>query len=323
MRYRSFGRTGWEVSEIGCGMWGHGVWDDSITEGLLEEMKFCVDKGVNFFDTAYQYGDGASEKIVGKLLKTCSGKTLYVATKIPPKNNIWPSQQHFLYKDCFPDDHVLSYTESSLKNLGVDCIDLMQFHVWEDAWADNKSWQDMVVRLKEEGLVKAIGISLNRWEPNNGVKTIQTGLVDAVQVVYNIFEQAPEDRLFPFCNELNIAVIARCPFELGVLSGKMTLETKWPESDWRNRIFIPENRIPSVKHADLLKPLVPNGMTMAEMALRFILYNKTVSTVIPGMRKRYQIESNTSCSDGMVLPAELFKKLRQHRWDRAPIWWAS
>jgi aryl-alcohol dehydrogenase-like predicted oxidoreductase len=302
-------------------MWGMGNWSAEETEDLLPSLEYAVQSGCNFFDTAWQYGSGQSEQILGKLRKRNTG--IVVATKVPPKNFRWPSMQHFTLDETFPPDHVFEYIEKSLKNLDMSCIDLLQFHVWEDEWALNKDWQSTVRRLKDEKLVSHVGISVNVWEPNNGVKALKTGLVDTVQVCYNIFDQAAEDRLFHVCDELNIGVIARVPFEYGMLTGKITLDTKWPDGDWRNKYFVAENKIPAVKHVDMLRPIVPEGMTMAEMTLRFILFNKSVSTVIPGMRSREHVQSNLGCSDGKVLPAELVAKLRDHRWDRAPIYWAS
>jgi aryl-alcohol dehydrogenase-like predicted oxidoreductase len=211
----------------------------------------------------------------------------------------------------------------SLRNLGVDCIDLQQFHVWEDNWAENDDWKEGVTRLKKEGKIKFMGVSVNRWEPDNVLRTLKTGLIDAVQVIYNIFDQAPEDRLFPLCRELNIGVIARVPFDEGSLTGVLTKETTFPADDWRSTYFVPENLQASVEHADALKPLVPVGMSMPEMALRFILGNDDVHTIIPGMRKVRNVEVNIGASDGKTLDAKLVEKLRSHRWDRTPTAWSQ
>jgi len=223
----------------------------------------------------------------------------------------------------FPPDYIRQYTESSLENLGLDSIDLMQFHVWEDGWAGDEGWQRAVDDLKREGLIGAIGISVNRWEPNNALQTLRTGLMDAVQVIYNIFDQAPEDELFPLCDELNIGVIARVPFDEGTLTGTLTKNMRWPEGDWRNTYFVPENLNESVDRAEALRPLVPEHMTMAQMALRFILANPTVSTIIPGMRKLRHVEANIATSDGQALPPALITALRDHRWDREPTEWSQ
>lgn len=324
MRYRTLGRTGWQIGEIGYGMWGMGgAWTGSDDEESLKSLDYAVQHGCNFFDTAWAYGKGHSEKLLGQIVHAHPEKRLYTASKIPPKNFIWPSQQHFTLDEVFPPDHIYEYIENSLKNSGLDTIDLMMFHVWEDSWASDERWQRAMRDLKDRGKVNAVGISINRWEPNNVVKTLHTGMIDVVEVIYNIFEQAPEDRLFLICDKLNIGVIARCPFSEGVLTGALTKSSKWPEDDWRNTYFVPENLIPSVEHADALKPLVPSGMNMAEMSLRFILFNKTVSTVICGMRKLGHVRANIATSDGKTLPAELVEKLRAHRWDRKPTEWSQ
>ncbi|WP_162054308.1 aldo/keto reductase [Pontibacter pamirensis] len=323
MEYRRFGRTGWKVSEIGYGMWGMAGWTNSDDEQSDRSLDIAVEGGCNFFDTAWGYGAGKSEEILGRLLKRHPDQRLYVATKIPPKNMKWPSKPDYKLEDCFPADHIIEYTEKSLKNLGVETIDLQQFHVWEDGWAENEEWQRAVEKLKAEGKIQHMGVSVNRWEPENVLNTLRTGHISSVQVIYNIFDQAPEDTLFPLCRELDIATIARVPFDEGTLTGTFTKETTFPEEDWRSTYFVPENLNSSVNHADRLKPLVPQGMTMPEMALRFILSNPDVSTTIPGMRKAPHVKSNLSASDGNGLPKDLLDELKQHRWDRKPTEWSQ
>lgn len=323
MEYRRFGRTGWNVSEIGYGMWGLAGWTGSEEKDYNRALDESVGLGCNFFDTAWGYGAGFSEQVLGKLLKKHPEKTLYAATKIPPKNMQWPSKSHFKLEDCFPYDHVIEYTEKSLKNLNVECIDLQQFHVWDDGWADHEDWKKAIEKLKKDGKIQHIGVSVNRWEPENCLQTLRTGHIDSVQVIYNIFDQAPVDKLFPLCKELDIAVIARVPFDEGTLTGNLTKETKFPEDDWRSTYFVPENLNSSVEHADKLKPLVPGNMSMPEMALRFILENPVVSTTIPGMRKINHMKSNMSVSDGKHLDSSLLDELKKHRWDRVPTSWSQ
>jgi len=323
MEYRIFGRTGWKVSEIGYGMWGVADWSGSDDKETDNSLDLAVELGCNFFDTAWGYGSGASEKILGRLIKRTSSKKLYAASKIPPKNFKWPSKSEYTLDECFPPDHIRQYTEMTLKNLGLETIDLMQFHVWEDAWAKDDRWMKEVEKLKLEGKIQAMGISVNRWEPENCIQSLKTGLIDAVQVIYNIFDQAPEDKLFPLCEELNIAVIARVPFDEGTLTGTFTKATTFPKDDWRSTYFVPENLIASVEHADRLKPVVPQTMDMPELALRFILANKTVSTTIPGMRKQNHVKSNLKASDGAHLSKELLQELKGHRWDRVPTSWSQ
>jgi aryl-alcohol dehydrogenase-like predicted oxidoreductase len=323
MQYRTFGRTGWQVSEVGYGMWGMAGWTGSESEEVNRALDRSVELGCNFFDTAWGYGEGLSEKILSLLVKRHPQKKLYVATKVPPKNRKWPSKREYKLADVFPAEYIVEYTEKSLQNLGVEIIDLQQFHVWEDDWAQQDEWKEAITRLTQQGKVQAWGISVNRWEPDNSLQTLQTGLLDSVQVIYNIFDQAPEDKLFPLCRELNIGVIARVPFDEGTLTGTMTKDTTFPAGDWRGTYFVPENLHASVDHADALKPLLPSTMDLPEMALRFILSNPDVATTIPGMRKLKNVESNMSVSDGKGLPGDLLKELKHHRWDREPTEWSQ
>jgi len=323
MQYRTFGRTGWMVSDIGYGMWGLAGWTGSDDEESLQSLHRAVELGCNFFDTAWGYGNGHSEKLLGQLLRAHPDKKLYVASKIPPKNFKWPAEPKYSLDDCYPPDHIRQYVESSLKNLGLGQMDLIQFHTWDDTWAKDERWQRTLDDLKREGWILASGISIDRWEPANAIQALRTGAIDAVQVIYNIFDQNPEDELFPVCRELNIGVIARVPFDEGTLTGTLTLDSKWPQGDWRNSYFVPENLKASVERAEALRPTIPSGMTMPEMALRFILANPDVSTIIPGMRKLKNTEMNIATSDAGGLSPDLVQKLRAHRWDRQPTSWSQ
>ena len=323
MQYRRFGKTGWKVSEIGYGMWGLAGWTGSDANEVGDALRKAVDMGCNFFDTAWAYGDGRSEKILGQLIKDYRDKKLYAATKIPPKNRKWPSKPEYALKEVFPNDYIIEYTEKSLKNLDIESIDLLQFHVWEDSWSNNDEWKSAITKLTKEGKVKHWGISVNRWEPNNSLQSLKTNLFSSVQVIYNIFDQSPEDELFPLCKDLDIGIIARVPFDEGTLTGTLTYDTVFPKDDWRSTYFVPQNLKSSVDHANALKPLIPDGMTMAQMALRFILSNPDVGTIIPGMRKIKNVEANIGTSDGRGLSKELVKELRKHRWDRTPTQWSQ
>lgn len=323
MKYRRFGRTNWQVSEIGYGMWGMAGWKESDDRQSATSLDLAVENGVNFFDTAWGYGEGHSEKLLGQLVRRHPDRKLYTASKIPPKNFKWPAKPEYAFEDSYPAQHIIEYTNKTLENLGLEQIDLMQLHTWDDVWAEREEWQRAIEELKKSGKVGAMGISVNRWEPENGIEALKTGKLDAVQVIYNIFDQAPEDKLFPCCDALDIAVIARVPFDEGTLTGTMTKETTFPEGDWRSTYFVPENLDSSVERADALRPLLPEGMTMAEMALRFITMNKTVSTMIPGMRKERNVLANTAISDGKGITADLLRKLRKHRWDRKPTVWSQ
>lgn len=323
MKFRTFGRTGFAVSEIGYGMWGMAGWTGSDDSQSKASLDLAVEQGVNFFDTAWGYGEGHSERLLGELLKRHPERKLYTASKIPPMNFKWPAKPEYRFEESYPASHIKEYTEKTLRNLDCEQIDLMQFHTWDDGWADREEWQRAVEDLKREGKISAMGISMNRWEPENGLRALETGLLDAVQVIYNIFDQAPEDRLFPYCREHGIGIIARVPFDEGTLTGMITRDTVFPEGDWRGTYFVPENLKASADRADRLRPLVPDGMTMAEMALRFILKNPDVGTIIPGMRKSRHVLANTAVSDSGPLNDALQEKLAEHRWDRKPTEWSQ
>ena len=319
MHHRTFGRTGWQVSEVGYGMWGMGAWSGSDDDESMASLERAVDLGCNFFDTAWVYGRGHSEKLLGRLLRSRPASHLYTATKIAPKDMKWPAADDLRLDDAYPPDHIREYAEKSLENIGVSTIDLLQFHTWNDSWAHDVRWQNAIAALRAEQLVRAVGISVNRWQPENVLRALRTGLIDAVQVVYNIFDQAPEDELFPACRELGVAVIARVPFDEGTLTGTLTLNTTWPDGDFRNIYFAGDKLGASVERAERLRPEVPSAMTMPELALRFILANPDVATIIPGMRKRVHVDANLGTSDGRPFDPTLLQRLRAHRWDRTLV----
>lgn len=323
MQTRSFGRLGWPVSEIGYGMWGLAGWTGSDEAEVRQALQRAVELGINFFDTAWAYGEGKSERMLGELVRVNLDKKLWTASKIPAKNFKWPARAEYTLDETYPPDHIRRYTEWSLENLGLASLDLMQFHVWHDNWAQDERWQREIQKLREEGLVRAWGISINRWEPGNAIEALKTGLIDAVQVIYNLFDQNPEDELFPFCQQHGIAVIARVPFDEGSLTGMLTPDTTFPEGDWRSRYFTKENLIPTLERVERVKADLPQGMTLPELALRFILQNPTVSTVIPGMRRVRHVEANVAVSDGKRLPDELMQRLKAHRWVRQPTPWSD
>lgn len=323
MKYRRLGRTNLLVSEIGYGMWGMGNWKGTEDELTVDVLQHAVDLGCNFFDTALAYGEGRSEALLGQVVRANPSKRIYVSTKVPPLNRQWPSRREFTLDDCFPPKHIEESIRQSLQNTGLESLDLVLLHTWEDSWLDDDRWARKLDELRAAGLIHAFGISVNRWEPRNGVRTVRSGLVDVVQVIYNIFDQNPEDELFPACVENGVAIIARVPFDEGSLAGTLTKESSWPEGDWRKGYFVPENLISSVEHAEALKPVVPAGMTMPEMALRFVLSNPSVSTVIPGMRKSRYVQANVAASDAGPLSEELLRRLRAHRWERQPTEWSQ
>jgi aryl-alcohol dehydrogenase-like predicted oxidoreductase len=316
MQYRTFGRTGWQVSEVGYGMWGMAGWSGSDDEESLAALGRSIVQGCTFFDTAWAYGRGKSEQLLGEARRRYPHAPMRIATKIPPRNMQWPAKPEYPANETYPEAHIREYTETSLRNLDAEVIDLQQFHVWDDAWAEDEGWQRAVRALKDEGLVRAFGISVNRWQPTNVLKALGTGLIDSVQVVYNVFDQAPEDVLFPYCRAHNIAIIARVPFDEGSLTGTLSRESRWPDGDWRNTYFSPERLAETLDRVERLEMLIPEGMDLPELALRFILETPDVSTTIPGMRRPAHVDRNMAASDGQRLPPRTHEALRAHRWDR-------
>ena len=323
MKYRKLGRTGIEASDLSYGLWGMSGWSGSDDAGSLRSLQTSIDLGCNFFDTAWAYGNGKSDGLLGETLARNKSKRLFSASKIPPMNDRWPAKPEYAYQDVFPHDHVLKYAKKIRESLGVDSIDVLQFHVWDDSWTNEPEFRETVEELKSSKLIRWFGLSLNRWEPANGIAAIRTGLIDAVQVIYNIFDQAPEDELLPVCRELNIGVIARVPLDEGSLGGKMTLETRFPADDWRASYFGPENLKPTIERVEALKKIVPPGMTLPEMSLRFILSNPDLSTTIIGMRNLSHVKENFAASDAGPLDKSLLTELKKHRWDRVPEPWAD
>jgi aryl-alcohol dehydrogenase-like predicted oxidoreductase len=322
MQQRPFGRLGWPVSEIGHGLWGMGGWTGSDDDESVAAIHRSLALGCTFYDTALAYGQGKSERLLARALASAPAGTrdrIRVATKIPPKNGKWPALSSYALDDVFPPDYIRECTERSLEHLGLDAIDVQQFHVWTDAWADDARWQTAMSQLKSEGLIRAIGISLNRWEPMSAVRAFDTGLIDSVQVVYNVFDQDPADELLPMCRERGIAVIVRVPFDEGSLTDTLEPNTTWPDGDFRNIYFAPPKLAETLRRVNAVREDVPAGMSMPELALRFILANPAVSTVIPGMRRLRHVESNVAASDGKSLDRKVLARLTRHRWDRGYV----
>jgi len=318
VKTRLIPRLGWQVSEVGYGMWGMGGWTGSDDEASSAALDRAVALGCNFFDTAWAYGEGRSERLLGALVQRHPAAKLLTATKVPPKDRVWPGKGATPIDQVFPYDHIVEYTDRSLKNLGADTIDLQQLHVWDDRWAVDDGWRRAAEDLKRSGKIRAFGISVNRWEPENVLQAIESDLVDTVQVVYNIFDQAPEDVLFDACARKGIGVIARVPFDEGSLTGTLTAESRWPVGDFRNIYFQSPKLGETLARVEPLKALaVEWGEPLPGVALRFVLAHPAVSTVIPGMRALANVEANLAASGQPLSPAQV-SALRAFRWDRKP-----
>ncbi len=319
MNRRPLGRAGWEVSEVGYGAWGIGgsQWMGAEDQESLAALHRAFDLGLDFVDTALGYGDGHSEQLVGRAVRE-RDEWIKVATKIPPKTMTWPAPPGLDPDDVFPAHHVRACTEQSLENLGLQKIDLQQFHVWSDEWVGRGGWLETVQELKDEGLIAAFGVSINDHQPANALKLIESGVVDAVQVIYNVFDQSPEDELLPACLERGVGVLARVPFDEGALTGRIGPDTTFPEGDFRNSYFRDGRRQEVDEHVRaILDDLGIERDELPEVALRYVLSHPAVSTVIPGMRSLRNVERNCAVGDGRGLPEEQLAKLRgAHRWGR-------
>jgi aryl-alcohol dehydrogenase-like predicted oxidoreductase len=319
MNERRLGRTGLSVSEIGYGAWGIGgsMWLGAEDQESLEALNRAIDLGVNFIDTALAYGNGHSEQLVGKVVRE-RPERIVVASKIPPKNRMWPAQDGVDPDEAFPAEWIRRCTERSLSNLGMDTVDVMQFHVWSDSWVGQGSWLEGIQTMRDEGKIRFFGVSINDLQPGNAVKLIETGAVDTVQVIYNVFEQAPEDELFAACERNDVGVIARVPLDEGGLTGRLTPDTTFPEGDFRNDYFSGDHSLEQVDERveAIVKDLGIEREELPEVAIRYVLSHPAVSTVIPGMRSVRNVERNAALGDGEGLPAERAEALHAHRWDR-------
>ncbi|MFC5651631.1 aldo/keto reductase [Paenibacillus solisilvae] len=319
MNYRTLGKTGLKVSEIGYGAWGIGksMWLGASDDESLKALNRSIELGLNFIDTALGYGDGHSERLVGQVVRDHS-EPIYVATKIPPKNYQWPARAGVHANETFTAEHVIASTEKSLINLGLDTIDVQQFHVWSDEWVGQGDWLEGVRKLKEQGKIRYFGVSINDHQPESAIQLVESGLVDSVQVIYNIFDQSPQDQLLPACEKNNVGVIVRVALDEGGLTGRITPESTFDEGDFRNGYFRGDRKQQVYDRVQqMAEELGVEPDNFAETALRFVLSQPAVSTVIPGMRSVRNVERNMSVGDGQGLPADQLAKLAKHRWIRS------
>jgi aryl-alcohol dehydrogenase-like predicted oxidoreductase len=316
MRYRKLGKTGLEVSELGFGTWGIGsdAWIGADDDESLRALRLAIEKGVNFLDTAYAYGDGHSERLVGSAVRE-SAETVYVATKVPPKNMEWPARPGVRAEEIFPADWIVACTERSLQDLGLETIDVQQLHVWSDEWVGQDDWLDAIDQLKRDGKIRFFGVSINDHQPENAIRLVESGLVDTVQVIYNVFDQSPEDALFPAVETARVGVIVRVPLDEGALTGSVRPETTFPEGDFRNRYFAGERKREVWERVQAIaRDLDVEVERLAEIALRFCLSHPAASVVIPGMRSTRNVERNARAASAGPLEENQLTTLRRHRW---------
>ena len=318
MLYRKLGKTNYEVSEIGDGAWGISgkQWLGASDAGSLQAVQMAVDRGVNFFDTALAYGEGHSERLLARVLEH-PAHPVFIATKVPPKNLLWPARPGIGIEDVFPYDHIVKSTETSLHNLRRDWLDLQQLHVWNPEWLDRDEWRRAFEDLRKAGKVRFFGVSINDHQPDTALDLIRTGLIDTVQVIYNIYDQAAGEHLFPLCAEHNIGVIVRVPFDEGALTGRINEDTVFPAGDFRESYFAGERKRQVREHNEALyRDLSIDGQALPSIALRFCLSHPAVSTVIPGMRSLSSVDVNTSVPGQGPLPPHALEVVKRHAWTK-------
>jgi len=318
MHYRKLGTTEAEISEIGYGAWGIGgkQWQGGNDNDAMRALKRSFELGLNLVDTALAYGDGHSEQLVGRAVRD-SYRKIFVATKIPPKNGVWPASPSTPIAEVFPLDHIIRCTEQSLRNLGVEQIYLQQFHVWTDAWTQTEEWRRAIEDLRKSGKVRYFGISISEHNPDSALEAVKTGLFNSVQVIYNIFDQAPEQNLFPLCQKMQVGVLARVPLDEGGLTGAITEDTQFEPGEFRESYFRGDRKRQVVEHVEALKrDLRDVPGTLPQIAIRFCLSHKAVTSVIPGMRRIETVESNCRAASAGMLDEKTLAILKRHAWDR-------
>jgi aryl-alcohol dehydrogenase-like predicted oxidoreductase len=318
MEYRTFAKSNEKISRLGFGGWGIGgtMWIGAEDKESKRTLRKAIESGINFFDSAFVYGNGKSEQLISQVEKE-SGKELFITTKIPPKNYQWPTKDTTPLGAAFPKDYIMTITERSLRRMNRDYVDLQQFHVWSDQWADNDEWKEAILKLKNDGKVRYFGISVNDHQPENGIEAGKTGLIDSFQVIFNIFDQSPVDTLFPFCKENDISIIARVPFDEGALTGNIKPDTVFPDRDFRANYFRGDRKQQIWDRVQkLTEDVKDETSSLAEAALRYTISFDEVTTVIPGMRKEKNLLSNVASIEKGVLSEELLERLKDHRWIR-------
>ena len=328
MKYRRLGKTGFDVSEIGFGSWqltNGDAWVGSTKEESRKALELALANGVNFIDTAMIYGNGLSEKWIGEVLRDWKGRKPYVATKIYPKKHKNFLKHSVPIEEAFPERWIHDAVDQSLKNLGVDCIDLMQFHVWEDSYSDMEYWKAAIREITKEGKVGFWGISLYDYQPMSCVRTLDTGLISTVQPIFNVFHQTPLDTILPIAKSKDIGIIARVPLDEGGLGGKINANTKFQKGDFRAHYFAGNRKRELDGRLHALRSASENETkTLPELALRFILSSDAVSTTIPGMRRSEYVRADIMAAEKGPLSPALLAELRKHAWERnfyrPPLW---
>lgn len=317
---RPFGRTGWEISEVSFGAWQLGgqwgpVDDDQSVRTLLE----AYERGVNFVDTAQMYGTGHSEEVVGRSLREWRGERVHVATKVQPPLWPHPSVDDPDIAAAYRPEYLRDQVEQSLRRLGVERIDLYQLHCWMPGGMRDQEWLHTLRELQSEGKIERIGVSLRDYRADEGVELARSGLVDSIQVIYNIFEQQPDAELFPAALASETAIIARVALDSGSLGGTWTADTydSWPDGSQLKTMFRGERFAETLERIAAVKEVTASFYDgLDEAAVRFVLDSPAVSTTIVGMTTPTRLTRNLSFGDGAGLAPGLRERLADFGWER-------
>lgn len=317
MHHRDLYRNGPDVTEIGFGTWGiGGGWGPRDDARSRTALHAAIDTGINFIDTAYMYGEGHAESLIGQVLRERS-ETVRVATKVPPQNRLFPAPGGTPVDDAYPRGLLTHHTQQSLTALGLETLDLQQLHVWSPDWLHRGGWADEVADLKADGLIQAFGISINDHQPGSALDLVHTGLVDTVQVIYNIFDQSPEDQLLDACHANGVGVIVRVALDEGGLTGAIRPGMSFDAEDWRANYFRGNRPSEVARRVQaIIDDLQINVDELPEVALRYVLSHPAVSSVIVGMRSPERVQQNVPVADGLGLPDNQRERLCAHRWTR-------
>src|SRR5262245_18372597 len=318
MNFRTLGKTGLSISQLGFGAWGAGgvQWQGVSANESEDALLHALELGVNFIDTALAYGDGFSERLIKKVLSRWVGAAPVIATKVPPLNRIWPAPADAVVAEVFPRRHIVLSTEQSLRNLGVEQIDVQQLHVWNSRWTHEDEWLRAFDELKQSGKARFIGVSLTEHDPDSGIELVKSGLVDSIQVIYNIFDPTAAERLFPLAMDKSVGIIARVPLDEGGLSGGIDENTLFASDDFRAGYFRDDRKRQLVEHVEALRRDLGDAINLPETAIRFCISHPAVTTVIPGMRRKRHVDANVRAVTAGLLSKDALTALKSHSWPR-------
>jgi methylglyoxal reductase len=323
MKYSIFGKSGRSVSRLGFGAMGlAGVFGKQEDQDYIRAIRFSLEQGINFIDTARAYG--RSEEIIGKALKDWEGERPFIATKVQPRPapSSYPVMAGWHHpapvEIIYPPGAIRESVETSLRELDVDWIDLVQMHNYWPMWDTIDYWLDELEQLRCEGKVRHIGISVPDHRPEGVISLVRSGRIDSVQVLYNIFDPLALDCLIPICQENNVAVIARIILDEGGLTGFLTEQTEFPDGDFRNKYFDVLPRSIYIEKVDALRQYIPEyADSLAELAIKFAIHDSGVNVALTSMQVQEYARENIAAVDKQRLPDEIFEKLRvKHRWIR-------